>query len=456
MDSINPATGKKIAHYEPHSDADIESALAQVQRVQREWSQRPMDERVALLRRAAEILRERSDEFGRLITQEMGKLAREAKAEVEKCAAGCEYYANNGPQFLEDEMIESDAGKSYVAYQPLGVVLAVMPWNFPFWQVFRFAAPALLAGNGAVLKHASNVSCCALAIEKVLLDAGFPEGLFRTLLINADKVASVIEDRRVHAATLTGSDKAGRAVASKAGEQLKKTVLELGGSDPFVVLDDADLDAAAEWGVKARYQNAGQSCIAAKRFILIESIADEFMEKFVVRVDALKPGDPADDSTSLAPMARGGLRDELHEQVTDALDKGAKAVRGCKPLQGEGFDAGYWYAASILDGVNQKMRAWTEELFGPVAIVIRVKHEAEALRVANAVPFGLGGSVWTRDAKRGEQFARQLECGAAFVNGMVKSDPRLPFGGIKDSGYGRELSHHGIHEFVNIKTVWVK
>lgn len=456
MDSINPANGKKIAHYDPHSDADIESALAQVDRAQREWSQRPMDERVALLRKAAGILRGRSDEYGKLITQEMGKLAREAKAEVEKCALGCEYYADNGPQFLADEIIESDAGRSYVAYQPLGVVLAVMPWNFPFWQVFRSAAPALLAGNGAVLKHASNVSGCALAIEKIFLDAGFPEGLFRTLLIGSEKVADIIEDPRIHAATLTGSDKAGRAVAAKAGEQLKKTVLELGGSDPFVVLDDADLDEAAKVGVKARFQNAGQSCIAAKRFILVDSIADAFLEKFVAHVDALKPGDPADDSTSLAPMARGGLRDELHEQVQDALGKGAKAVRGCKPLQGKGFNAGYWYEASVLAGVNDSMRAWREELFGPVAIVIRVKDEAEALRVANAVPFGLGGCVWTRDETRGERFARQLECGAAFVNGMVKSDPRLPFGGIKDSGYGRELSHHGIHEFVNIKTVWIK
>lgn len=456
MDSINPANGKKIAHYEPYSDADIEIALDQVQRTQRDWSQRPMDERVALLRKAAHILRKRSDEFGMLITQEMGKLAREAKAEVEKCALGCEYYAGNGPRFLADEMIESDAGKSYVAYQPLGVVLAVMPWNFPFWQVFRFAAPALLSGNSAVLKHASNVSGCALAIETIFLEAGFPEGLFRTLLINADKVAKVIEDRRVHAATLTGSDKAGRAVASTAGEMLKKTVLELGGSDPFVVLEDADLDEAAKVGVKARFQNAGQSCIAAKRFILVDSIADTFLEKFVAHIDELKPGDPADSNTSLAPMARAGLRDELHEQVQDALDKGAKAVRGCKPLQGKHFDAGYWYEASVLEGVNDSMRAWHEELFGPVAVVIRVQDEAAALRVANAVPFGLGGCVWTRDKTRGEKFARQLECGAAFVNGIVKSDPRLPFGGIKDSGYGRELSHHGIHEFVNIKTVWVK
>lgn len=454
MDSINPVNGKKIAHYEPHADADIENALEQVHRAQRAWSQRPMNERVALLRKTAGILRDRSDEYGRLITQEMGKLVREAKAEVEKCALGCEYYADNGPQFLADEVIESDAGKSYVAYQPLGVVLAVMPWNFPFWQVFRFAAPTLLAGNGAVLKHASNVSGCALAIEKIFLDAGFPEGLFRTLLIGSDKVAGVIEDRRVRAATLTGSDKAGRAVASKAGEMLKKTVLELGGSDPFVVLEDADLDAAAEWGVKARFQNAGQSCIAAKRFILVDSIADAFMEKFVAHVDALDPGDPSDGNTSLAPMARAGLRDDLHEQVQDALDKGAKAVRGCKPLEGEGFDAGYWYEASVLEGVTDSMRAWCEELFGPVAIVIRVKDEAEAVRVANDVPFGLGGCVWTRNVGRGEKFARQLECGAAFVNGMVKSDPRLPFGGIKDSGYGRELSHHGIHEFVNIKTVW--
>jgi len=455
IESINPATGKPIRRYETHSDADMESAIAGTAAAQRAWATRSVDARAGLMRRAGEVLRERRDEFAAIITQEMGKLAREAAAEIDKCALVCDYYADSGAVFLADEIIASDAGKSFVAYQPLGVVLAVMPWNFPFWQVFRFAAPALVAGNGGLLKHASNVPGCALAIEDVFREAGFPEHLFRSLLIGSGKVAQLIDDPRIQAATLTGSDKAGRAVGQQAGGQLKKTVLELGGSDPFVVLDDADVDAAARWGVKARYQNAGQSCIAAKRFILVESIADAFLEKFVAGVDALQPGDPLNDKTSLAPMAREGLRDELHTQVRDAIDKGATALRGCKPATGKGLDDGYWYEASILTGVAEGMRAWTEELFGPVAIVIRVKDEAEALHVANAAPFGLGGAVWTTNAERGEEFARRMECGAAFVNGMVKSDPRLPFGGIKDSGYGRELSHHGMHEFVNMKTVWV-
>lgn len=453
--SINPANGEIINEYAALSDAQLDETLQAVADAQRDWARRPIAERAEYMNRAGQVLRKREEEFATIISQEMGKLMSEARKEVEKCAWVCEYYAENGERFLADERIETDAGKSYVAWQPLGVVLAVMPWNFPFWQVFRFAAPALVAGNGAVLKHASNVSGCALNIEQVFRDAGFPEHLFRALLIGSDKVGKVIGDPRVHAATLTGSDRAGRAVASDAGKALKKTVLELGGSDPLVVLDDADLDAAVEWGVKSRYQNAGQSCIAAKRFILAEPIADAFLERFRTKVASLECGDPMNAKTTLAPMARTNLRDELHEQVEDAISKGAKAVLGCRPASGGQLDNGAFYEASILANVTPGMRAWSEELFGPVAIVIRAKDEADALRIANDVPFGLGGAVWTRDAKRGERFALQMECGAAFVNGMVKSDPRLPFGGVKDSGYGRELSVLGMHEFVNAKTVWI-
>lgn len=455
LKSINPATGETVRSYDSPDDATLESILDAMDAARHPWAATPVRERADVVNRAGQELRKRVDECALLITQEMGKLIGEARAEVEKCALACEYYAECGEEFLADEVIESDAGKSYVACQPLGTVLAVMPWNFPFWQVFRFAAPALVAGNAGLLKHASNVPGCALKIEQIFRDAGLPDNVFRALLVGSDTVSDLLADPRVHAATLTGSDKAGRSVGSQAGENLKKTVLELGGSDPFVVLEDADLDEAATVGVKARFQNTGQSCIAAKRFILVESIADEFIGKFRAKVEQLKPGDPMDDSTSISTMARRNLRDELHEQVQDALDKGAQAVVGCAPLVDGRFSKGAYYQPSILAGVNEDMRAWREELFGPVAIIIRVPDEAAALRVANAVPFGLGGCVWTKDAARGERFARQLECGAAFVNGMVKSDPRLPFGGIKASGYGRELSWHGIREFVNQKTVWI-
>lgn len=453
--SINPATGETLRTYEAHTEAQIDAALTAAETAARDWRRRPIEARAAMINRVGEVLRERRDECARVITAEMGKLFAEAQAEVEKCAWACEYYAEHGPKFLADEIIETDAGRSLVACQPLGTVLAVMPWNFPFWQVIRFAAPALLAGNTAVLKHASNVPGCALKIEQILRDSGLPENVFQSLLVGSDVVQSLIEDPRIHAVTLTGSDKAGRSVGGQAGGNLKKTVLELGGSDPFVVLEDADIQAAATTGVKARFQNAGQSCIAAKRFILVDSIADEFLQHFRAAAEKLVPGDPMQPETRLAPMARGNLRDELHEQVQDALDKGAEAVLGCRFASGGALDRGYFYEASILANVDESMRAWQEELFGPVAIVIRVRDEEEALQVANATPFGLGGAVWTRDLERGERFARELECGAAFVNGMVKSDPRLPFGGIKASGYGRELSWHGIREFVNQKTVWI-
>jgi succinate-semialdehyde dehydrogenase/glutarate-semialdehyde dehydrogenase len=327
-----------------------------------------------------------------------------------------------------------------------------MPWNFPFWQVFRFAAPALVAGNTGLLKHASNVPQCALAIEQVFTEAGFPAGVFRSLMIPSSQVAAVIEDGRVHAVTLTGSEPAGRQVAATAGAAVKKSVLELGGSDPFIVLADADLDLAVETAVASRFLNTGQSCIAAKRFIVVPEIADDFVARFQVAVEALSVGDPLDETNRIGPMARHDLRDELHQQVVESIDQGAVAVTGCVPLDGPGA----YYQPSILDRVRPGIRAYKDELFGPVASVIRAQDAAEAVRIANDTDFGLGGSVWTQDISRGEAIARQLQCGAAFVNGLVKSDPRLPFGGVKNSGYGRELSHHGIHEFVNAKTIWIK
>ncbi len=450
--SINPATGETLAEYPLWQAAELEQALAQVAERQVAWRTVPLDERCALIRRAGGVLRARKSELARLITLEMGKLLREAEAEIEKCAWVCDYYAEHGPAFLADEALPSDASRSLVCYQPLGVVLAVMPWNFPFWQVFRFAAPALVAGNGGVLKHASNVPQCALAIESVFREAGLPEGGFRTLMISAAQVKGVIEDPRISAVTLTGSEPAGRAVAATAGGVLKKSVLELGGSDPFIVLDDADLDRAVEQAVSSRFMNSGQSCIAAKRFILVEAIADAFVARFAERVAGLQAGDPLDEQTSLAPMARLDLRDELHQQVTASVAKGAKLVCGGEPLARPGA----FYAPTILDHVRPSQPAWSEEFFGPVALVIRVKDEEEALAVANDSPFGLGSSVWSADQQRGEALARRIEAGCCFVNGMVKSAPSLPFGGIKNSGYGRELSRHGMLEFTNAKTLWLR
>ncbi|BAU46734.1 succinate-semialdehyde dehdyrogenase [Sulfurifustis variabilis] len=452
MESINPATGERIADIPAWDDAGLDRALEAVARATPAWRDTGFGERARLVRRAAAELRARLDEYAALITREMGKLLRESRAEIEKCAWGCEYYADHAEEFLRDERIATDAGTSYVACQPLGTVLAIMPWNFPFWQVFRFAATALMAGNTAVLKHASNVPGCALAIEDVFRRAGFPPDVFRALLIPTALVERVIADRRISAVTLTGSDGAGRHVAAAAGKHLKKTVLELGGSDAFVVLEDADLEEAATVGAAARMQNAGQSCIAAKRFVLVEAVAEPFLARFKERIRRLKPGDPMREETTLAPLAREDLRRQLHAQVTDSIAAGAKPLLGCEPLPGPGF----YYAPSILDRVRPGMRAYEEELFGPVAIVLRARDEADALRLANDSRFGLGASVWTRDPAKGERLARAFEAGSCFVNGMVKSDPRLPFGGVKDSGYGRELSAHGIREFVNVKTVWVR
>ena len=450
--SINPFDGSLAGEFPTWGANELDLALGQVAKVTPAWAATPLRERCACLRRAAEVLRVKREDYARLITLEMGKLIGEARAEVEKCALVCDFYADRAEHFLADEIIASDASRSLVAHQPLGTVLAVMPWNFPFWQVFRFAAPGLAAGNTGVLKHASNVPQCAMAIEHVFREADFPEQVFRTLMISAPQVKGVIEDARVHAVTLTGSEAAGRQVAATAAGSLKKSVLELGGSDAFVVLEDADLEEAAKVGVSARFLNAGQSCIASKRFIVVDQVYDDFLARFKSGVEALMPGDPMNADTTLAPMSRHDLRDELHMQVLDSISAGARAITGCASED----HAGAFYQASIVAEVVPGQRAYTEELFGPVAIVIRARDEADALRIANDSRFGLGGCVWSTDTERGEAFARKVQSGAVFVNGMVKSDPRLPFGGVKASGYGRELSHHGMHEFINAKTLWIK
>lgn len=449
---INPASGQLVKEIKTWGSSQVEIALAEVAAATPAWVATSKDERGELMKKAAAVLRNNKERYAKIITEEMGKLINDSRAEVEKCASVCEFYADNVADILKDELIESDAGKSYVAYLPIGTVLAVMPWNYPLWQVFRFAAPALMAGNTGVLKHASNVPQSALMIEEVFAEAGFPNGVFKSLMISASQVENVIKDPRVQAVTLTGSEPAGRAVAAAAGSVLKKSVLELGGSDAFIVLQDADLDEAVKGAVISRYLNSGQSCIAAKRFIVVDAIADEFVRRFKIAVEALKLGDPMDESTTLGPMARADLRDELHEQVTDSIAAGAVAVTGCEVVEG----AGAFYKASILDHVVPGIRAYSDELFGPVAIVIRARDENDAIRIANDSEYGLGGSVWSQDTEHAEQLARQVQSGCTFVNGFVKSDPRLPFGGIKNSGYGRELSSHGIKEFVNAKTIWIK
>ncbi len=451
LESRNPANNELIKSFDYWDKVQLDETLALCAQANLAWSALSLAKRTGLLSGAASVLRSEADRYARIISLEMGKLIKDAKAEVEKCASACDYYAENASRFLADEKIESDASNSYVAYQPLGTVLAVMPWNYPFWQVFRFAAPALAAGNTCVLKHASNVPQSALAIEEVFKLADFPENIFRTLMIPASMVADVIEDDRIHAVTLTGSEPAGKQVAATAGKAIKPSVLELGGSDPFIVLPDADMENTVQQALVSRFLNTGQSCIAAKRFILVGDAAETFLPLFKQAVEALVPGDPFDKSTTLAPMARVDLRDELHEQVQESLQQGAVAVTGCEPLA----IPGAFYQASIIDNVKPGVRAYNEELFGPVAIVIRAADTEQAIRIANASRFGLGASVWTADTALGEKVALRLQCGAAFVNGMVKSDPRLPFGGVKNSGYGRELSYHGMKEFVNTKTIWI-
>lgn len=452
IESLNPATGERIKDYEEMTAPEIHRILRNAHAAYEEWRRLSFADRAPLLRKAGEILRAHSEEYGRLMALEMGKTAAQGRAEAEKCAWVCEYYADHAEQFLSPEIIPTDASKSFITYKPIGIVLAVMPWNFPFWQVFRFAAPALMAGNAGVLKHASNVPGCALAIEQVFRDAGFPEHVFRTLMIGSKQVASVIENPLVMAVTLTGSTPAGKAVAAKAGSALKKTVLELGGSDPYVILEDADLAQTVETCVTSRLLNAGQSCIAAKRFIVVESVAREFEERFVALMASKQMGDPM-TPVDLGPQARHDLRDELHQQVVKSIERGAKPLLGCTVPDSPGA----FYPPSVLIDVRKGMPAYDEELFGPVAAIITVRDEEEAIRVANDTPFGLGAAVFTRDTARGERIAAEkLEAGCCFVNAFVKSDPRLPFGGIKESGYGRELSSFGIREFVNIKTVYVK
>lgn len=450
--SRNPATGAIQNEFSPWSEQELECCLQQAHDARSAWAATPLDKRCALLRGLAAHLRARKQELARLITQEMGKLIREARDEIEKCAWGCEYYAGHATRFLADEVIPSGVGKSYVRYEALGTVLAIMPWNFPFWQVFRCAVPALAAGNGVLLKHASNVPQCALAIERIFADAGFPPGVLRALMIETRDTERLIADARVQAVSLTGSVAAGRRVAAVAGSHVKKCVLELGGSDAFVVLHDAELGEAVAQAVISRFLNAGQSCIAAKRMIVVEAVADEFVAGLRAAIEQLTPGDPLDEATTLAPLARADLRATLHTQVQDSIARGAIPLAGCKPLDG----LGDFYAPSLLDRVKPGMPAYHEELFGPVACVIRARDERDALRIANDTDFGLGAGIWTRDCERGERLARKLQCGMVFVNGSVHSDPRLPFGGVKNSGFGRELSHHGLREFVNIKTIWIK
>jgi succinate-semialdehyde dehydrogenase/glutarate-semialdehyde dehydrogenase len=453
MKSINPATGVVIKEYEVMNDTEASAIVDKAHSAFLDWRKSDFGTRTTLMHEAANVLNKNKEKYARLMTEEMGKVYKEAIAEVEKCAWVCEYYAEQAKGFLVDEPVKTDSSNSFVTYQPIGAVLAVMPWNFPLWQVFRFAAPALMAGNAGLLKHAGNVCGCALAIEEVFREAGFPENAFRTVLIKSDQVALIIEHKYVRAVTLTGSTKAGSAVASKAGECLKKSVLELGGSDAYLILKDADLEYAAETCVKSRLINAGQSCIAAKRFIVVEDIYDDFLALFTKKMKAKKMGDPMDDDTDIGPQASEELRDELHKQVQTSIEKGATCVLGGERPEGEGF----FYPPTILTNVTENMPAYDEELFGPVASVLKVRNEEEAITVANNTPFGLGGAVFTKDIERGTKIARnRIDSGACVVNNLIKSDPRLPFGGVKESGYGRELSYFGIREFVNIKAVSVK
>jgi succinate-semialdehyde dehydrogenase/glutarate-semialdehyde dehydrogenase len=450
--SLNPATNRIVKTYTSWDSHHLATALQQADIAQQEWSQTTFDDRALRMSCAARLLRERASDYGRMISIEMGKPIRESYDEVEKCALICDYYSVHAQNFLRDEMVQTDASRSYVSYQPLGVVMGVMPWNFPFLQVIRFSVPALMAGNGCVLKHASNVPQCALAIEKLFLDAGFPASLFATLMIESSDVVEAIASRHVHAVTLTGSEAAGRVVAAHAGQHLKKCVLELGGSDAFIILKDADLELAATNAVRSRFLNCGQSCIAAKRIIPVAEIADEFVSIFVQKTRDLKMGDPLSENVQMGPLARLDLREYLHLQVTDSIAQGAEALLGCKAIAGEGA----FYPPSILDRVTAKTRAYHEELFGPVATVIRATDEDEAVHIANDTRFGLGSSIWSGDSAHAEKIARKVHAGSSFINGMVRSDPRLPFGGIKSSGFGRELSSHGIREFVNVKSVWIR
>ena len=450
--SINPATGERLREFKAHDDVEIEKCLRQATAAFEKYRGEPFAKRSQLMLAAASLLEQEKEELARTITLEMGKLFRDSVAEIEKCSRGCIYYAENAERFLEDEAAQTSARRSYLRYEPMGPVLAIMPWNFPFWQVFRFAAPALMAGNVGLLKHASNVPQSALAIESIFRRAGFPEGVFQTLLISSKQVEGILNDPRVVAATLTGSEEAGIQVGAAAAKKIKKVVLELGGSDPFIVMPSANLDEAVATAVKARVQNNGQSCIAAKRFIVAEPIADEFERKFVSRMEALKIGDPLDESTELGPLSTADGVTSLDADVQKTIRAGARVLTGGKKLD----RPGNYYAPPVLTDIPKDSPAYREELFGPVASLFRAKDLKDAIRIANDTRFGLGASAWTNDAKERETLINEIEAGMVFINRMVASDPRLPFGGVKSSGYGRELGVHGIREFTDIKTVWVQ
>lgn len=452
LTTVNPASGKKIETYKLHSNEQVGQFITDAHEAFQHLKTTDFSQRAEWMYKAAAVLESNKDKYAKAITDEMGKNFTSAKTEIEKCAWVCKYYAENAVEFLQDELIDTDASKSYISYQPLGVILAVMPWNYPFWQVFRFAAPALMAGNTAVLKHASNVPQSALFIEEVFQNAGFPTNCFKTLLVSSNQVSAILENPLVKAATLTGSGPAGQAVAASSGKNIKKTVLELGGNDPYLVLEDADLELAATQCAQSRLLNAGQSCIGAKRFIVVDTIYEEFMTKFTSKMEQTQMGSPYDEN-KLGPLARIDLRNEVHEQVLKSINSGAILTLGGEIPEMEGA----YYPPTILENVKPGMPAYEEEIFGPVASVIRVSSETEAIRIANDTIFGLGACVFTKDVKRGENIAKNhLNAGSCFVNQFVKSDPRLPFGGINQSGYGRELSYYGIRKFTNIKTVYIK
>src|SRR6476661_1313248 len=449
--SINPATGELTKRFDPHTDAEIESALDRAVSAFEKYRASSFAERAAKLRHAAEMLEKDREHLALIITSEMGKLLRGSIEEIEKCARGCRYYAEHGEKFLTEQSVSSDAARSLIRYEPLGIILAIMPWNLPFWQVFRFAAPALIAGNVGLLKHATNVPQCALAIENIFRDAGFEDGVFQTLLIEPEQVEKLIADARVKAVTVTGSDRAGSAVASTAGRELKKSVLELGGSDPFIVMPSAKLEDALSTGVKSRMVNSGQSCIAAKRFIIADAIYDKYIAQFVEKMKSLKSGDPMAETTDVAPLSSENILRGVDQQVQKSVAAGARILCGGK----RAADTGYFYEPTVLTEIPKNAPAYREEVFGPVALFFRVRDRNEAVAIANDSNFGLGASVWTNDAAEQEFFSHELQNGMVFVNAMVASDPRVPFGGIKRSGYGRELGAEGIREFTNAKTVWI-
>ncbi len=451
MKSINPATEEIIQEYTKHKPEEVQQIIKNTQADWLLWKEKPIEKRANLLREVAKQLREEKEKLAKIICLEMGKILPEAFAEVEKSATVCEYYANHAKEMLKDEFIESDAFKSMITYEPLGIVLGVMPWNFPFWQVYRFAAPAIMAGNAALLKHSSNVQGCAQWIEYTFTKAGLPKNLFRNLIISSDGVEAVINNKNVKAVSLTGSESAGSAVAAQAGKALKKSVLELGGADPFIVCCDADLKKAADTAIIARMINNGQSCIAAKRFIVLESVHDEFVALIKNRLEKMKIGNPTEEGTDIGPLARKDLRDELHQQVLKSVDAGAKLIFGGTIPE----RSGYYFMPALLTDVKPGMPVFDEETFGPVMPIIKAKDMDEAIKLANLSEFGLGASIWSNDITKAEKMAGRIESGSVFINGMTKSDPRLPFGGIKKSGFGRELSYLGIREFVNIKTIWI-